>query len=100
MKKPNLPTGEWNHSKHGTPEGCPQFGIYAEGTPNDFAIVKAEEPVAQAIAALPDLLAALEEMLDESCKAGIDTMPGDDFAGFVIACENAKAALTKAGYTF
>lgn len=55
---------------------------------------------ARAIASVPALLAALEEMLDEARQAGIDTMPGDDFAGFNIACENAKAALIQAGYTF
>lgn len=97
MKRPNITPGEWNYSKHGTPDGCPQFGIYADGAPNDFAIIKAEEPVAQAIAALPDLLAALEAALsllecanDHQRQAG--RMEYDT--------QTARAALTKAGYTF
>lgn len=100
MKKPNLPQGDWNVSKHATPEGIHQFGIYAGDSPSDFVIVKGEQPIADAIAALPDMLEAIEEMLSEAEAAGIDTMPGDTFAGFLIACENARQALTKAGYTF
>jgi hypothetical protein len=95
MKRPNITPGEWNHSKHGTPEGYPQFGIYADGAPNDFAIIKAEEPVAQAIAALPDLLAALERLL--TCPdLQFDAMEPESRE----AMEDSKAALTKAGYTF
>ncbi len=100
MKRPNLPTGKWNHSKHGTPEGYPQFGIYADGAPNDFAIVKAEEPVAQAISVLPDLLAALEESLlefelhAEALQFKTGKLPPTHIESQI------KSALTKAGYTF
>ena len=51
MKKPNLPPGDWNVSKHATPEGIHQFGIYAGDSPSDFVIVKGERPIADAHAA-------------------------------------------------
>lgn len=90
MKKPNLPQGDWNVSKHATPEGIHQFGIYAGDSPNDFVIVKGEQPIADAIAALPDLLATLEQ-----CLLFVTAAPHDPaFHDRIIA------ALTKAGYTF
>lgn len=55
--------GNWNVSKHGNNDS---FGIYAEGSGNDFAIVKGgneeggeAEANAKLITAAPDLLKAL-----------------------------------------
>lgn len=58
--------GEWNISKHATPEYAPQFGIYAEDG-NDFVIVKGEKAEANAkiIAAAPELLEALNLAFEE-----------------------------------
>jgi hypothetical protein len=54
--------GDWEVSKHGTPEAFPQFGVYAVGDPKDLAIVKGDRAKADAqlIAAAPDLLKALQ----------------------------------------
>lgn len=65
MNTPHTP-GPWNISKHATPDYAPQFGIYAEGCRNDLAYVVHENTEANArlIAAAPDLLAALQAILD------------------------------------
>ena len=56
--------GPWEISKHATPAYHPQFGVYAPAA-NDHAIVTGPNAEADArlIAAAPDLLAALKEML-------------------------------------
>jgi hypothetical protein len=109
MKKPDILKGPWKlNGSTVTANGdwqlavaCPPFREAPKPTPDALAVTKEDaKQLAVAIAAVPDLLEALEEMLSEAGQAGIDTMPGDDFAGFLIACENAKSALTKAGYTF
>ena len=102
MKRPNITPGPWFVTQAANKPvkietlTCRLICTMAD-TPEDQREANAR---ARAIAALPALLTALEEMLDEARQAGIDTMPGDDFAGFNIACENAKAALIEAGYTF
>ena len=112
MKKPNITPGPWapvfdnplsilqGHTIKAQDEARTPVAEAFKGrgaSPKGAAEQKAN---ARAIAALPDLLEAIEEMLSEAEAAGIDTMPGDTFAGFLIACENARQALTKAGYTF
>lgn len=106
MKRPNITPSPWrikSSNKSASLEiiGGDKFTHIAvcDGKRQESHF-KAQQANASAIAAVPALLAALEEMLDEARQAGIDTMPGDDFAGFNIACENAKAALIEAGYTF
>ena len=100
MKKPNLPQGDWNVSKHATPEGIHQFGIYAGDSPSDFVIVKGERPIADAIAALPELLAALETV----CARSQDIADAMQDSGWHPDTTNkfldvVRDALTKAGYT-
>jgi hypothetical protein len=51
---------KWEITKHATPEYSPQYGIYEEGSQNDFCIVKGEESLARLISAAPDLLEACE----------------------------------------
>jgi len=68
--------GTWNVSKHGNNDS---FGVYAEGQPNDFAIVKGgneeggeAEANARLIAAAPELLEAVELALMDFEMEGID----------------------------
>ncbi len=53
--------GNWEISKHATPDYAPQYGIH-NGRRNDFCIVKGEnaEANAQLIAAAPELLRAVK----------------------------------------
>lgn len=98
MKRPNITPEEWNISKHATPEYAPQFGIH-DGQ-HDFAIVKGDnaEANACAIAALPALLDALDELLATHELRGVK---GETFTPLQIrAADAAKAALIQAGYTF
>lgn len=97
MKKPNITPGPWNLGDQDPLLVDTETWYLA--TVCDNVGEGSSRANARAIAAIPDLLEALEEMLKEAKAADIDTMPGDDFAGFLIACENARAALTKAGYT-
>lgn len=85
MKRPNITPGEWIVSRLASPDYAPQYGIYSSENVNDFAIIKGDEANARAIAALPDLLAALEQILQEG-------------AGW--ECEVTQSALLQAGYTF
>lgn len=55
--------GPWDISGHAVPDWAYQVGIYALGT--DIATVKTSEADARLIAAAPQLLAALQETLDE-----------------------------------
>lgn len=59
------------------------------------------EPAAnlQAISAVPDLLAALADLLMNLDETGLATMPGDVFANMRETTERARAALSKAGCT-
>ena len=59
--------GPWNVSRHATPDYAPQFGIYAGESARDLAIVKGDNAAADAalIEAAPELLAALEDALEE-----------------------------------
>ena len=52
--------GNWEVSKHATPDYAPQYGIYADGERNDLCTVKGEnaQDNARLIAAAPELLAA------------------------------------------
>ena len=55
--------GNWEVSKHATPDYAPQYGIYADGERNDLCTVKGEnaEDNARLIAAAPELLAACKD---------------------------------------
>jgi len=55
----------WTISRLATPDYAPEFGIFSEGSARDLARVIGEnsEADAQLIAAAPDLLAALEDVL-------------------------------------
>jgi hypothetical protein len=86
MKRPNITPGEWIVSRLASPDYAPQFGIYSSENTNDFATVKGDEANAHAIAALPDLLAALESIVGDSGQSW--------------EADAAKAALIKAGYEF
>ena len=62
--------GNWNVSKHGNNDS---FGIYAEGSGNDIAIVKGgneegreAEANSKLIAASPDMLSVLKEAVDHA----------------------------------
>ena len=56
--------GPWEVSKHGVPEGIYQSGIYAGSESKDLAIVRTSEDDANLIAAAPELLEALERLLE------------------------------------
>lgn len=90
MKRPDITPGEWEASRLATPSFAPEFGIYGEHSINAFARIKGDKARedAQAIAALPDCLLALE-----ACMLREDI--ANDELGTTI-----KAALAKAGYTF
>jgi len=79
--------GPWEVSKHATPEYAPQYGVYT-GNGNDFAIVNGDNATADAalIAAAPELLAALQDMLNNFGANDTDTP-------FIV---NARAAIAKA----
>lgn len=51
---------------------------------------------ARLIAAAPDLLAALEDLLENLDETGLGTMPGDVFSNMRDTVERAKEAITKA----
>ena len=60
--------GEWDISRHATPESHPQYGVYAEGQQNDLAIVRGDanaQFIALAHNAMPVLLEAVEQFLPE-----------------------------------
>jgi len=62
MNTPQHTPGPWLASRLASPDYAPQYGIYSESNPNDFAIVKGDNAEANArlIASAPDLLEALE----------------------------------------
>lgn len=59
----------------------------------------ANEANARAIAALPKVLEALEDLLENLDETGLATMPGDTFENMRETIERAKDALLEAGYT-
>lgn len=103
MKKPNITPGTWAACAPGEAADTSAYWEIEDGfghTATVYGDDSEAESNARAIAAVPDLLESIEEMLSEAKEAGIDTMPGDTFAGFLISCENAREALIKAGYEF
>ena len=65
--KPQHTPAPWGVSKHATPDYAPQYGIYAgDGSASDHVIVRGDNAQADAalIAAAPDLLEALQELLE------------------------------------
>lgn len=99
MTKPNITPGPWRAKCH--------EGEYFVGHGNDLPSalflmnsVSNQKEDAKAIAAVPDLLAALEKAL-ESLEAIHDHgFPGITNNDAQDAESGAKAALIKAGYTF
>lgn len=90
--------GPWEIGKHATPEHSPQFGIYAGAAARDHVIVKGEHAEADArlIAAAPELLEALQSLLQMDVK-GHQLQDRLQFspAGRAIL-EPARAAIAKA----
>jgi hypothetical protein len=83
--------GTWHVSRHGVPDGVYQSGIYAEGNGRDLAIVKSCEADARLMAAAPNLLAALKELL--ACP----DLNLDDLDPFTLgAIHDARNAVAKA----
>ena len=65
--------GEWNTSRHGTPDYAPQYGVYAEGSPSDLAIVFREADadfIALAHNLMPQLLKAVELLKEVDADFG------------------------------
>ena len=83
--------GDWQITKHGTPDYAPQYGIYS-GESNDFCIVKDEnaEDNAALIAAAPKLLAMCKE-IDE-----IIAYDGELTNGAITVIKDLKALTEKA----
>ena len=55
--------GEWDTSRHGTPDYAPQYGVYADGATRDLAIVFREADgdfMCMAHAMTPTLVEAVE----------------------------------------
>ena len=55
--------GEWDTSRHGTPDYAPQYGVYAGNSPSDLAIVFREADgdfMCMAHAMTPTLVEAVE----------------------------------------
>lgn len=83
----------WLVSKHATPEHTPQFGIYSEDHPSDFAIVRGEDK-ARMIQAVPDMIAALEEISERGPVPGYGA-PSALMLRLVGTQSIARAALNK-----
>lgn len=97
MHSPHLPAAPWTVCKHATPDHAPQFGIYSDNDdpyPLDFVIVKGSRELADAIAALPDVLRTLN-----SFRTWL-ACPALDKATIAEMERRAIDALLKAGYTF
>ena len=95
MKKPNITPGPWAHGPAMERADCgfrihtPESAAY--GMAHVYSPGPNAEANAQAIAAVPDLLEALERALSI-----IEDLPyPQDYAA-----KDLRAALTKAGYTF
>ena len=90
MKAKHTPP-PWEVSKHGTPEWCPQFGIYA-GDQADHAIIKGENADADAhlMAAAPVMLTELRETVKD-----LREWDGTDEAMSIIIA-NLETAIAKA----
>ena len=61
--------GEWDTSRHGTPDYAPQYGVYAGNSPSDLAIVFREADgdfMCMAHAMTPTLIEAVELLEDVS----------------------------------
>ena len=94
MNTPHTP-GPWNISNSASPAHSPQFGIYAEGERNNLAIVYNDNAEANArlIAAAPDLLAALKDLLDyEDDRPGKGTRGAEVYRAAVSAVTKATTA--------
>ena len=91
MKKPNITPGEWEHRGHRAfRKGSYEIAWIAQQGP-----MQEWEANGRAIAAVPDLLDALEKLL--VCPdLQFDAMEPESLEAMAAA----RAALTKAGYTF
>ena len=61
--------GDWDTSRHGTPDYAPQYGVYAGNSPSDLAIVFREADgdfMCMAHAMTPTLIEAVELLEDVS----------------------------------
>ncbi len=84
------------------PDYAPEFGIYADGTPNAIAIVRGENAEANArrISANPELLAVVQSIIGGlgilARFAGDHGLPAENVAEWIEAEKSARAAVTKA----
>lgn len=99
MNTPNITPGPWATSKDAVPDGHVQITVYDEPTGKRVATVFERPENAQAIAALPQLLAALAGILTlvDDCADLMATEVHPDRINSM--CDEAQAALLAAGYT-
>jgi hypothetical protein len=91
MENTKFTQGEWNISKHGNNDS---FGIYAEGSGNDLAIVKGGNEEGGEAEANSKLIAAAPAML-YALKTAYETLLNDcNYNG--IALDDIEAAINKA----
>ena len=93
MKCPNITPGEWKATNvNGTYVVRDSTHRTVSENPG---VTYQDDANARAIAALPELLAALED-----CLQSLERMPETEGAYKFTCINQAKAALIKAGYTF
>lgn len=102
MKKPEITKGTWSWQKRGKRGTVCMLNAYhppgfAKNVLEIYGHVEPTNPNAQAIAALPDLLEALEGALDRINAANDHQRAAGRLE---YATHDIVAALTKAGYTF
>lgn len=100
MKRPPVTPGPLHSFRISSPDYAPQYGIYDANDLNHETIVRTSgeraAEMADAIAALPDLLDALEIIARWEPTASPDEPGG---MSIMDAIDTAYAALLKAGYT-
>jgi hypothetical protein len=103
MTRPPITPGPLHSFRTASPDYAPEFGIYAADNPDETIVRTTGEHAAanaEAFAALPDLLEALE-MWQEAGQHIADALRTAGYhSDFFNRVQDAgQAALTKAGYT-
>jgi hypothetical protein len=99
MTRPLITPGPLHSFRTASPDYAPEFGIYADSNPAETIVRTTGEHAAanaEAFAALPDLLEALERIAEWEPTAATDEAGG---MYIMSAIDLASAALLKAGYT-